>query len=155
MIRDFWTTNLNPVTMTSRENEHNAKRIEIKKKSSTYVTADLADDPDYIEKNKAMELLGIGAKKIKQGILDNGLEFSSYLSKGKSYYKFCDVKDITVTIPSKMQVPDDYISSKELRAVLGLTTMQLWTLAHKNGWKKKKFTGNVSYFLKNQVLINQ
>ena len=155
MTKDFWNTNLNPVTMMSRETYYGKNKVILRKKESTYVTADLSEDPDYIEKKKAIELLGIGAKKIKQGIQDKGLEFISYLSKGISYYKFCDVNAIEVVISSKFVIPEEYISSVELREILRVTTMQLWTLANRHGWKKKKFNGNVSYFLRSEVLINK
>lgn len=155
MILDFWTTNLNPVTMMPRETECFKQRASLRKKEMIYVTADLAENPDYIRKSKAIETLGIGAKKIKQGIQDKGLEFNTYLSKGIAYYKFCDVNAIEITITSKMTIPEDYISSIELREILGITTMQLWTLSSRHGWKKKKFNGNVSYFLRSEVLINK
>ena len=155
MIKDFWTTNLNPVTMMPRETDYGKNKILANKKLSTYVTADLSENPDYIEKKKAIETLGIGAKKIKQGIQDKGIEFISYISKGISYYKFCDVNAIEVVIPSKFVIPEEYIPSTELREVLSVTTMQLWTLANRHGWKKKKFNGNVSYFLRSEVLINK
>ena len=155
MIKDFWNTNLNPVTMMSRETDYGKNKILANKKLFTYVTADLSENPDYIEKNKAIETLGFGAKKIKQGIQDKGLEFISYISRGVSYYKFCDVSAIEVVIPSKFVIPEEYISSKELKSILGLDTMQLWTLANRHGWKKKKFNGNVSYFLRSEVLINK
>lgn len=155
MIKDFWTTNLNPVTMMSRETEYVKNKAILRKKESTYVTADLSENPDYIAKKKAIETLGIGAKKIKQGIQDKGLEFITYISKGISYYKFCDVNAIEVVTPSKFVIPEEYISSVELREILGVTVMQLWTLANRHGWKKKKFNGNVSYFLRSEVLINK
>ena len=155
MIKDFWNTNLNPVTMMSRETDYGKNKILANKKLFTYVTADLSENPDYIEKNKAIETLGFGAKKIKQGIQDKGLEFISYISRGVSYYKFCDVSAIEVVIPSKFVIPEEYISSKELKSILGLDTMQLWTLANRHGWKKKKFNGNVSYFLRSEVLVNK
>ena len=155
MIKDFWTTSLNSHTMLSRETDYSKNKILANKKLFTYVTADLSENPDYITKKKAIETLGIGAKKIKQGIQDKGLEFISYISKGISYYKFCDINAIEVVIPSKFATPEEYISSTELREVLSVTTMQLWTLANRHGWKKKKFNGNVSYFLRNEVLINK
>lgn len=155
MIKDFWTTNLNPVTMMSREAGYGKNKVILRKKESTYVTADLSENPDYIAKKKAIETLGIGAKKIKQGIQDKGLEFITYISKGISYYKSCDVNAIEVVIPSKFVIPEEYISSVELREILGVTVMQLWTLANRHGWKKKKFNGNVSYFLRSEVLINK
>ena len=155
MIKDFWTTNLNPITMLPRETEYVKNKAILKEREYIHVTADLSKNPEYIAKNKAIELLGIGAKKIKQGIQDNGLEFNSYFSKGISYYKFCDVDSIEIIVPSKFVIPEEYISSKELKELLGLNTMQLWTLAHRHGWKKKKFNGNVSYFLRSEVLINQ
>lgn len=155
MIKDFWTTNLNPVTMKSRETDYGKKKMILRKKESTYVTTDLSENPDYIEKKKAIETLGIGAKKIKQGIQDKGLEFISYISKGISYYKLCDVKSIEAIKKANFVIPEDYISSVELREILNITTMQLWTLANRHGWKKKKFNGNVSYFLRSEVLINK
>lgn len=155
MIKDFWTTNLNPVTMMSRETDYEKNKLILRKKESTYMTADLSENSDYITKKKAIETLGIGAKKIKQGIQDKGLEFITYISKGISYYKFCDVNAIEVVIPSKFVIPEEYISSVELREILGVTVMQLWTLANRHGWKKKKFNGNVSYFLRSEVLINK
>ena len=155
MIKDFWTTNLNSHTMKPRETDYSKNKVILRKKESTYVTADLSENPDYIEKKKAIEVLGISAKKIKQGIQDKGIEFISYISKGISYYRFCDVNAIEVVIPSKFVIPEEYISSTELRVILSLTTMQLWTLANRHGWKKKKFNGNVSYFLRSEVLINK
>ena len=155
MIKDFWTTSLNSHTMKPRETDYGKNKILANKKLFTYVTADLSKNPDYITKKKAIETLGIGAKKIKQGIQDKGLEFISYISKGISYYKFCDVSAIEVVIPSKFATPEEYISSTELREVLSVTTMQLWTLANRHGWKKKKFNGNVSYFLRSEALINK
>ena len=141
--------------MMSRETDYGKNKILANKKLFTYVTADLSENPDYIEKNKAIETLGFGAKKIKQGIQDKGLEFISYISRGVSYYKFCDVSAIEFVIPSKFVIPEEYISSKELKSILGLDTMQLWTLANRHGWKKKKFNGNVSYFLRSEVLVNK
>lgn len=141
--------------MMPREIDYGKNKISSNKKLFTYITADLSENPDYISKKKAIETLGIGAKKIKQGIQDKGLEFISYFSKGIQYYKFCDVNAIEVVIPSKFIIPEDYISSIELREILNITTMQLWTLANRHGWKKKKFNGNVSYFLRNEVLINK
>ena len=91
MIKDFWTTSLNSHTMKPRETDYGKNKILANKKLFTYVTVDLSENPDYIAKKKAIETLGIGAKKIKQGIQDKGLEFISYISKGISYYKFCDV----------------------------------------------------------------
>ena len=155
MIKDFWTTNLNSHTMKPRETDYGKNKILANKKLFTHVTVDLSENPDYIAKKKAIETLGIGAKKIKQGIQDKGLEFISYISKGISYYKFCDVNAIEVVIPSKFVIPEEYISSTELREALSVTTMQLWTLANRHGWKKKKFNGNVSYFLRSEVLINK
>jgi hypothetical protein len=152
MIKDFWTTNLNPVTMMSRELDYSKNKAIAKQKELTYKTADLSENPEYIAKSLAIKTLGIGAKKIKQGIQDKGLEFISYISRGIQYYKFCDIDAIDIVIASKLIIPDDYISSTELKAHLGLDTMQLWTLAHKNKWKKKKFHKNVSYFLKSEVL---
>ena len=141
--------------MKPRETDYGKNKAILRKKEFTYMTADLSENPDYISKKKAIETLGIGAKKIKQGIQDKGLEFISYLSKGISYYKFCDVDAIEVVKKENFVIPEDYISSVELREILNVTTMQLWTLANRHGWKKKKFNGNVSYFLRSEVLINK
>lgn len=152
MILDFWTTNLNPVTMMPRETEYYKQRVALCKKEIIYVTADLSENSDYIPKQKAIKDLGVGVKKIKQGILDKGLEFITYISKGISYYKMCDVLAVEIIIPSKFTIPDEYISSTELKEILRLDTMQLWTLAHKKKWSKTKFQKNVTYFLKSEVL---
>jgi len=49
--------------MKPRETGYGKNKILANKKLFTYVTADLSENPDYIEKKKAIEMLGIGAKK--------------------------------------------------------------------------------------------
>lgn len=151
---DFWNTNQNPITMFKREtaNRYSVNKASSPKKDLTHVSNDLSIDNDYITAKEAMETLGIGAKKIKYHILNQGIEFESFMSRGITYYKRCNIVNIEIVIPANFEIPDEYISSKDLREHLVITTMTLFTLANKNGWIKKKFKGNVSYFLKSQVL---
>lgn len=155
MIIDFWTTNLNPITLLPTVLENKYEKPAALKKQTEYrvrVSVDLAEDSNYISSKEAINTLGIGAKIIKKSILNNGLEFQIFISRNISYYKRCDVEGIEIVIASKFTIPEDYISGVELRKLNDWTSWDLWNQANKNKWKKKKFSGNTTYFLKSEVL---
>ena len=138
--------------MKPQENCYRDLQQKTNKAEMTFVSNDLSKDSNYIKKKDAIETLGISTKTIKIQIQNKGIEFRTYISHGVHYFKYCDVNWITVEKKSKFTIPDEYISSTELKQILGLTTMQLWELAQKKKWHKKKFARNVSYFLKAEVL---
>jgi len=150
MIKDFWTTNKNPITMWSKEPKK--QKTYIAKESIHYTTKALHKDEDYISSKKVSELLGIGAKMIKKLLIAKQVDFIVYRTKSQVFYKKKDIDKIEVEEKIKKEVPDIYISSTELKSILGVDTMQLFTLAQRNKWTKKKFSGNVSWYLKSQVL---
>jgi hypothetical protein len=152
MIRDFWNTNLNPVTMKPRETMYRSTDFEGPQNEFRYTTRDLNVDERYISQSLAMDILNLGAKKIKSSIQDLGIEIEISIFNKKRFYKKCDIQAIQDSQSVKKQDMSLWISSKELRQELGLNTMQLWTLAAKNKWKKKKLNGNVNHFLRSEVL---
>ena len=154
MIKDFWNTNLNPITMHPTVTDNQAKESEsIQKKMSdrVYVTVDLSENEEYVLSKEVIKTLGIGAKKIKQAILCNGLEFKVFISNGSFYYKKCDIENIEIVVPSQENM-DQYISSAELRKDNNWSYWDMWDNARKNKWKKKKFNGNMTWFLRSEVL---
>jgi hypothetical protein len=117
-----------------------------------YTQRDLNVDPKYISQAIAIEILNLGAKKIKHLLADLGIEVQISIFDGKRFYEKADIQAIQASQFVKKQDTSLWISSKELRQQLGLNTMQLWTLAVKNKWKKKKLNGNVNHFLRSEVL---
>jgi hypothetical protein len=152
MIRDFWNTNLNPVTMQPRETMPRFIDFEGPQNEFRYTIRDLNFDEKYISQSLAMDILNLGAKKIKSSIQDLGIEIEISVFNKKRFYKRCDIQSIQALQSVKKQDTSLWISSKDLRQELGLNTMQLWTLAAKNKWKKKKLNGNVNHFLRSEVL---
>jgi hypothetical protein len=152
MIRDFWTTNLNPVTMQPRETMPRSTDFEGPQNELRYTIRDLNLDEKYISQVESMDILNLGAKKIKSLIEDLGIEIEISVFNKKRFYKICDIQAIQSAQSVKKQDTSLWISSKDLRQELGLNTMQLWTLAVKNKWKKKKLNGNVNHFLRSEVL---
>lgn len=160
MILDFWNTKLNPITMQSREVDamYSAEKYNKKaasKKKHTYIHEDLSLNDLYISSKDAQENTGLTAKKIKESV------GAGFLSKtGIHFYKKSDIENIVfeskanVTVKKVPEIPEEYISSTELKKILNITTMQLFTLSKKEGWRKKKFVGpgNIRYYLKSQVL---
>jgi hypothetical protein len=146
MIRDFWTTNLNPVTMQPRETIPRSTDFEGPQNEFSYTIRDLNVDEKYISQSLAMDILNLGAKKIKSSIEDLGIEIEISVFNKKRFYKRCDIQAIQAAQSVKKQDTSLWISSKDLRQELGLNTMQIWTLAAKNKWKKKKLNGNVNHF---------
>lgn len=153
MIKDFWTTNLNPLTMQPREIMSRSTDFEGPQNELRYTTKNLYIDKKYISQSEAMEILKLGAKKIKSYIENLGIEIEISIYDKKRFYKICDVEAIQAAQASKKEDVNLWISSKELRKELGLNNMQIWTLATKLKWKKKKLNGNVNYFLRSEVLI--
>jgi hypothetical protein len=151
MIRDFWNTNLNPVTMQPRETMLRFADSDVKSEFK-YTQRDLNVDPKYISQSVAMDILNLGAKKIKSSLVDLGIEVQISIFDRKRFYEKSDIQAIQASQSVKKQDTSLWISSKELRKELGLNTMQLWTLAAKNKWKKKKLNGNVNHFLRSEVL---
>jgi uncharacterized Ntn-hydrolase superfamily protein len=151
MIRDFWNTNLNPVTMQPRETMLRFLDSDVKSEFK-YTQRDLNVDPKYISQAIAIEILNLGAKKIKSSLVDLGIEVQISIFDRKRFYEKSDIQAIQASQSVKKQDTSLWISSKELRQELGLNTMQLWTLAAKNKWKKKKLNGNVNHFLRSEVL---
>jgi hypothetical protein len=152
MIRDFWTTNLNPVTMQPRETMPRSTDFEGPQNELRYTIRDLNVDEKYISQSLAIEILNLGAKKIKSAIIDLGIEVEISVFNKKRFYKRCDIQAIQAAQSVKKQDMSLWISSKDLRQELGLNTMQLWILSAKNKWKKKKLNGNVNHFLRSEVL---
>jgi hypothetical protein len=151
MIRDFWNTNLNPVTMQPRETIKLFADSDVKSEFK-YTQRDLNVDPKYISQAIAIEILNLGAKKIKSSLVDLGIEVQISVFDRKRFYEKSDIQAIQACQSVKKQDTSLWISSKDLRQELGLNTMQLWTLAAKNKWKKKKLNGNVNHFLRSEVL---
>jgi uncharacterized Ntn-hydrolase superfamily protein len=151
MIRDFWNTNLNPVTMQPRETIKLFADSDVKSEFK-YTQRDLNVDARYISQAIAIEILNLGAKKIKSSLVDLGIEVQISIFDRKRFYHKSDIQAIQASQSVKKQDTSLWISSKDLRQELGLNTMQLWTLAAKNKWKKKKLNGNVNHFLRSEVL---
>jgi hypothetical protein len=151
MIRDFWNTNLNPVTMQPRETIKLFADSDVKSEFK-YTQRDLNVDARYISQAIAIEILNLGAKKIKSSLVDLGIEVQISIFDRKRFYEKSDIQAIQASQSVKKQDTSLWISSKDLRQELGLNTMQLWTLAAKNKWKKKKLNGNVNHFLRSEVL---
>lgn len=152
-ILDFWTTNLNPITMLSREPDslYNAKKYN-QKSSYTSKKIDLENDPAFIPAKYVIETLGIPAKTIGIQLRKLGIEKVSYKQVDKVFYRVEDIERVEVVKKSKINPTDEYISAVELRDILNLTTMQLFTLSNRNKWKKFRFIGRQNYFLRSQVL---
>jgi hypothetical protein len=151
MIRDFWNTNLNPVTMQPRETMLRFADSDVKSEFK-YTQRDLNVDERYISQAMAIEILNLGAKKIKSSLMDLNIEAQISIFDRKRFYEKSDIQAIQASQSVKKQDTSLWISSKDLRQELGLNTMQLWTLAAKNKWKKKKLNGNVNHFLRSEVL---
>ena len=151
MIRDFWNTNLNPVTMQPRETIKLFADSDVKSEFK-YTQRNLNVDERYISQAIAIEILNLGAKKIKSSLVDLGIEVQISIFDRKRFYEKSDIQAIQAYQSVKKQDTSLWISSKDLRQELGLNTMQLWTLAAKNKWKKKKLNGNVNHFLRSEVL---
>jgi hypothetical protein len=117
-----------------------------------YTQRDLNVDGRYISQAIAIEILNLGAKKIKSSLVDLGIEVEISIFDRKRFYEKSDIQAIQASQYIKKQDTSLWISSKDLRQELGLNTMQLWTLAAKNKWKKKKLNGNVNHFLRSEVL---
>ena len=151
MIRDFWNTNLNPVTMQPRATMLRFADSDVKSEFK-YTQRDLNVDARYISQAIAIEILNLGAKKIKSSLVDLGIEVQISIFDRKRFYEKSDIQAIQASQSVKKQDTSLWISSKDLRQELGLNTMQLWTLASKNKWKKKKLNGNINHFLRSEVL---
>jgi hypothetical protein len=151
MIRDFWNTNLNPVTMQPRETKLRFLDSDVKSQFK-YTQRDLNVDEKYISQVDAVKILNLCAKQIKSSLIDLGIEIEISIFNRKSFYEKSDIQAIQASQSVKKQDTSLWISSKDLRQELGLNTMQLWTLAAKNKWKKKKLNGNVNHFLRSEVL---
>ena len=152
-IIDFWNTGLNPITLYPRYTEVVPKTIYEKKKTFViYMQEDLSTNPDYILSKEAQKILGIASQKIREAVTNNGIVFNAFKSRTLLYYRRKDIEGIEIVIPSSLIIPDEYISGVELRELNGWTSWDLWSNASKNGWAKKKFKGNIAYYLKSEVL---
>ena len=149
MIQDFWNTNHNPITMFGKNMEH---RYESRASTFKFVPEDLTDNPDYINGKLAVKQLGVSAKVIKSKILENGNRYHCYSSRGTIYYRVKDINDIEIEVFEEQKIPDCYICGRELRDIKNWTSWQLWDKAERNKWTKKRFKGNVTYYLKSEVL---
>jgi len=149
MIQDFWNTNHNPITMFGKITDI---RFELKNSTFRFLSEDLTDNADYINGKIAVKKLGVSAKVIKSKILENGNKYHCYSSRGTIYYKVKDINEIEIEVIKDNKVPDIYISGKELRDIKGWNSWQLFDKADRNKWIKKRFKGNVTYYLKSEVL---
>ena len=154
MIIDFWNTNMNPITLFAKLADVREKASRVKTESyRIWVTEDLSNNPDYIMTRDAQKLLGLGAQRIREEAQNKGANFKVYTNQKLRYYLKADLECIEIVIPVKFIIPDEYISGVDLRALKGWTGWELFSYASKNGWAKKRFKGNVTYYLKSEVLI--
>lgn len=154
MIKDFWNTNHNPITMWSR---NTSQKYEDVKRNATprtvkYIVRDISKDKKYILQQTALFNLKANAKYIKERILESGKEYHAYSSMRKTYYLIEDIKNIEVVVKKAFTIPNEYISSTELRKIKDWNSWQLFDKASKNKWTKKRFKGNITYYLKSEVL---
>lgn len=154
MIIDFWNTKLNPITMLPRETDAMYCKNRYVKKENNYVSVskDLSINPEYILVKTVVEKLGVGAKSISSYIRNLGIEKTSYKSGDLTYYKVEDINRISIPSKVKQGSPEEYISSKDLQVELNLTINQLFRMAQQKNWKKVRFSKNIVYYLKEQVL---
>ena len=152
-VIDFWTTGLNPITLHPVYTDVVSKTS--RKKTDSYkvcVPEDLKGNEIYILAKEAQNILGLGAQRIREAVDNNGIEFKVYKSRDVLYYKRSHIEGIEIVIQSSFVIPDEYISGVELRALKNWTSWDLWSNSNKNGWAKKKFRGNITYYLKSEVL---
>lgn len=153
MILDFWNTNLNPVTMFTRELDAKPYKSRVAKSPYKHTSTELLGNSDYIHTKKAIELTGLGSKKIKMKMTDLNIDYVIYKSQYSGiFYRAEDIAKILEHPEPTKEDMSKWISSKDLRKELGLDTMQLWTLSDKMKWTKKKLGGNVNHFLRSEVL---
>lgn len=162
MILDFWNTRLNPITMLPREENQKAdvKRVEYKREVSTryHLTESAFKDDEYIIAKEARDILGIGFKKINHTIKDiTGLKTTSFYFRLNTYYKRDHIQMVLEDLkkePVSNEIQEEYISSSDLKDILNIDTMQLFTLSSRHKWKKTKLKGkgNQMYYLRSQVL---
>ncbi len=153
MIIDFWTTNMNPITLFSKLSDVREKASRVKTESlRVWVTPDLSQNPDYILNRDAQKLFGLGAQRIREEVQSKGVNFKIYTNQKAQYYLRSDLECIEIVIPTKFEVPEDYISGPDVRAIKGWTGWDLHNKASKNGWQKIRYKGNVTYYLKSEVL---
>ena len=153
MIIDFWNTNLNPITLFTKFADVREKTSRLKTESyRTYVTEDLADNEDYIMIKDAQKMYGLGGQKLREEAQAKGANFKVYTNKKLRYYLKADLEMIEIVVAKKFTIPDTYISGADLRGIKGWTGWDLHSKASKNNWEKKRFKGNVTYYLKSEVL---
>lgn len=153
MILNFWDANLNPVTMLSKETAYMyVYEKKIRNNDTIFVNEDLSLNPIYVASKEVQENFGIGAKKLKNML--NREYFKDV--KHNMYCLRASVEALDFSLPSKINASDiiDYIHSSELKEILKIDTMQLFTLAKRHRWKKYKFKGHGqnNFFLRSQVL---
>lgn len=163
-VLDFWTEKLNPITMFSKEAKaYDAVKNKEDKRAITercHLKESEFSEENYIVASKVKSLLGIGYKRINHLIKDNlDIKQSSFYFRAKTYYRKDHIEFILKILGDikkreKVNVTEDYISSGDLKILLGIDTMQLFTLSNRNKWKKFKFAGhgNIKFFLRSQVL---
>lgn len=155
MILDFWTTKLNPITMSPREASYLYTRdMKLKSNDIKYIHEDLSLNELYISSAEAQKIFGVGAKKLK-----NMLDRQYFKDiKCKSYCLRSHVEELERNFKSSINNDNEdiinYIHSNDLKKLLGVDTMQLFTMSKRHKWKKRKFKGhgNVKFFLKSEVL---
>lgn len=155
MILDFWNTKLNPITMLPKETSYRYIESEKKLKNNDYIYLheDLSLNELYVLSKDVQTSLGVGAKKLKSML-------SREYFKDINGFAFClksSVDELETNIRSSMNMNQDiseYIHSNDLKNLLGINTMQLFTLSHRHKWVKKKFKGygHSNFFLRTQVL---
>ena len=154
MIIDFWNTNMNPITLFSKSTDVREKASRVKTEAlRVWVSEDLSQNENYMLNKDAQKLLGLGAQRIRQEAQSKGVNFKIYTNPKAQYYLKADLECIEIVIPTKFEIPNEYISGANLRAIKGWTGWELHNKASKNGWVKIRFRGNVTYYLKSEVLI--
>ena len=153
MIIDFWTTNMNPITLFTNLGDIREKASRVKTESlRVWVSEDLSQNEDYILNRDAQKLFGLGAQRIREEAQSKGVNFKVYTNQKAQYYLRADLECIEIVIHTKFEIPDEYISGADLRAIKGWTGWDLHNKASKNSWVKIRFRGNVTYYLKSEVL---
>lgn len=163
-VLNFWDHKLNPITMMPKETPQRAD--ESKKKYSRDVSTRYHlkesefDESIYIIAKEAKKILkGIGFKRINHKIKDlTGVVNSSFYFRLNTYYIREHInlvfEDLLKNPAPKKVISEEYICSSDLKKILSIDTMQLFTLASRNKWKKTKLIGhgNKIFYLRSQVL---
>jgi hypothetical protein len=156
-VKDFWTTNLNPITMFADKKKYHKQVAEKKPREDarTSINADLSNNPLYINVHDASNICGYGTYMMRQVSREDGRELKVFKDRYSRTFllrsQFDLIEKKKEVVKEVFQAPEEYISGKELRKEKAWSDFKLWEIQRKHKLKRQRFTGKMYYYLRSEV----